>query len=84
MTDDDTECKNKDGRGAGFWDTSSDVWVATSFVILKCGSFVQVADRKYVVPSGRLTLSTRWIAPNPRGTWWRVLWPHLRALERAS
>lgn len=54
------------------------------FVILKCGSFVQVAYREYVVPSGRLTLSTRRIAPNPRGKWWRDLWSHLRALEYVS
>lgn len=62
-----TPFSTQDGRGADFGDTSSDVWVATSLVIWKCGSFVQVADREYVVPSGRLTLSTRWIAPNHRG-----------------
>lgn len=74
----------QEGRGASFCDTSYDVWLAASLAILKCGSFAHVADKEYVVPSGRLTLSTRWIAPNPKDTWWRNLWSHLRALECAS
>uniref|UniRef100_K1QCK6 CUB domain-containing protein n=1 Tax=Magallana gigas TaxID=29159 RepID=K1QCK6_MAGGI len=53
------DSRTLEGRGAGFWDTSYDVWLAASLAILKCGSYAQVANKEYVVPSARLTLSTR-------------------------
>lgn len=70
------------GRDTNWYlNTSSDFWVATSFIIWKWGSIFQVTDREYFVPSGRLAFSIRNIASNVRGIWCRDLWSLLFVLD---
>lgn len=64
-----------------YFNTSSDFWVATSFIIWKWGSIFQVTDRGYLVPSGRLAFLLRCIPSNVRGIWCRDLWPLLFVLD---